>query len=80
MWEAAAQHVDDFRYCVHCGRKLVDIMEPDSLYDTATGERPMVTWRQCPRYPRNGWQAFFRGPHESFRLDHPTMAREWRGA
>ena len=65
-------------YCVYCGRRLVEVVEPDSLADPATGKRPPIVWRQCPRYPRNGLISMFRGTHESFQRDAPWRAREYR--
>ena len=65
-------------HCRYCGRSLVDVTEPDTLHDERTGERRPIVWRQCPRYPRHGWQAFYRGSHESFQRDNPVLAREWR--
>jgi hypothetical protein len=64
-------------HCTYCGRALIDVVEL-SQYDPKTGEPDPQTWRQCPRFPRNSWQAIFRGrPHESFWLGH-EIARQWR--
>jgi len=60
--------VTDPLFCSTCGRKLVEVVEPDG-YDPDTGEPKTVTWYQCPRFPRNAVMALFRFGHTSVRAD-----------
>lgn len=65
-------------HCRYCGRKLEDVEELDTLHDPVTGERRLIVWRQCPKFPRNGWRALFSpGLHDSFQRDAPICARAW---
>lgn len=64
-------------HCAYCGRALVESVERDKLYDRATGNRGETAWMNCPRFPRNGWQAMYRGVHESFKRDNPIYGRTW---
>lgn len=64
-------------FCQWCGRELVDVYEPSPLFDRETGTKTVVTYRQCPRYPSNAWQAMWRGCHMSYDLAHPLMNRSW---
>lgn len=66
-------------HCTYCGRALVDV-EENGMWDRKTGKRERVIWRQCPKFPRNGWQAIFSryGYHDSSRLDMPLLGRTWR--
>lgn len=80
MTDAAACLAEASRlhtHCVYCGRRLIDVAEP-GLYDTKTGSRETVIWRQCPRFPRWSIQSIWRGTHESFARDNPLMGRGWR--
>lgn len=65
-------------HCVYCGRELVDVVELDTLYDRKTGERAEIVWRQCPKWPRNGFMSMFSGVHESFQRDNTFHGREYR--
>jgi len=69
---------DPVTFCVYCGRQMIDVTEPDTLCDPKTGQRALIVWRQCPRFPRNGWQAVWRGCHESYQRDNVIYGREYR--
>ena len=50
-------------YCTRCGLACEIVRVDDVGFDHDTGKRPEHYHYRCPRQPRNGWQALWRGNH-----------------
>lgn len=74
MSEAARRQT----HCSRCGSEMVDVEEDSPIRDVATGAIRRIVWRQCRRYPRNGFVYLIRGNHDSFQLNNPLIERGYR--
>ena len=64
--------------CRYCGLVMEERLEIGPLYNRETGKVIETILLACPKFPKNGFQAFFRRTHEAYERDHPISAREWR--